>query len=62
MPAVQGVELGFDGKTLIHPKTIAAANQAFAPSADAVAWARKIIAATPMPSRRAKVWSWSMAS
>jgi len=41
----QGVELGFDGKTLIHPKTIAAANQAFAPSADAVAWARKIIAA-----------------
>ena len=41
----QGVELGFDGKTLIHPKTITAANQAFAPSADAVAWARKIIAA-----------------
>ncbi len=41
----QGVELGFDGKTLIHPKTIAAANQAFAPSADAVTWARKIIAA-----------------
>ena len=37
----QGVELGFDGKTLIHPKTIAAANQAFAPSADAVAWARR---------------------
>lgn len=28
----QGAELGFDGKTLIHPKTIAAANAAFAPS------------------------------
>lgn len=41
----QGVELGFDGKTLIHPKTIAAANAAFAPAADEIAWARKIIAA-----------------
>ena len=41
----QGRELGFDGKTLIHPKTIAVANQVFAPAADAVAWARKIIAA-----------------
>jgi citrate lyase subunit beta/citryl-CoA lyase len=41
----QGVELGFDGKTLIHPKTIAAANQAFAPSEAEVAWSRRIIAA-----------------
>jgi len=41
----QGRELGFDGKTLIHPKTIAAANQTFAPSRDEVAWARRIIAA-----------------
>ena len=41
----QGVEFGFDGKTLIHPKTVAAANRIFAPSADAVAWSRKIIAA-----------------
>jgi citrate lyase subunit beta / citryl-CoA lyase len=41
----QGRELGFDGKTLIHPKTIAAANEAFAPAADEVAWARRIIAA-----------------
>ncbi len=41
----QGRELGFDGKTLIHPKQIAAANEAFAPSAGEVAWARKIIAA-----------------
>lgn len=39
----QGVELGFDGKTLIHPKTIAAANQAFAPTDDEIAWSRKII-------------------
>jgi len=41
----QGRELGFDGKTLIHPKTIAVANQVFGPSADEVAWARRIIAA-----------------
>ena len=39
----QGRELGFDGKTLIHPKTIAACNTAFAPSADEVAHARRII-------------------
>jgi citrate lyase subunit beta / citryl-CoA lyase len=41
----QGRELGFDGKTLIHPKTIATANLVFAPSPDEVAWARRIIAA-----------------
>jgi len=39
----QGVELGFDGKTLIHPKTIAAANEAFAPSEAELAWSRKVI-------------------
>jgi citrate lyase subunit beta / citryl-CoA lyase len=41
----QGRALGFDGKTLIHPKQIAPANAAFAPSADEVAQAEKIIAA-----------------
>ena len=41
----QGRELGFDGKTLIHPKQLAAANDAFAPSEADVAWARRIIAA-----------------
>ncbi len=39
----QGKELGFDGKTLIHPKTIEKANEVFAPSADEVAWSRRII-------------------
>ncbi len=42
---VQGKELGFDGKSLIHPKTVAKANEVFAPSAEEVAWARKIIQA-----------------
>jgi citrate lyase subunit beta/citryl-CoA lyase len=41
----QGKELGFDGKTLIHPKTIAKANEVFAPSPEDVAWSRRIIAA-----------------
>jgi citrate lyase subunit beta/citryl-CoA lyase len=41
----QGLELGFDGKTLIHPKTIAMANAAFSPSETEVAWSQKIIAA-----------------
>jgi citrate lyase subunit beta/citryl-CoA lyase len=41
----QGKELGFDGKTLIHPKTIAAANEIFAPSPADVAWSRRIITA-----------------
>ncbi len=42
---VQGKELGFDGKTLIHPKTIAKANEVFAPSPAEVEQAHKIIAA-----------------
>ena len=41
----QAVELGFDGKTLIHPKQIGPANEAFGPSEAEVAWARRIIAA-----------------
>lgn len=42
---VQGRELGFDGKTLIHPKTIDACNAAYAPSLVEVAQAHKLIAA-----------------
>ncbi|MBQ0797185.1 MAG: CoA ester lyase [Zhongshania sp.] len=38
----QGVELGFDGKTLIHPKQIAVTNQLFSPSSDTLARAEKI--------------------
>jgi citrate lyase subunit beta/citryl-CoA lyase len=41
----QGAEMGFDGKTLIHPKTIAAANRAFAPAPADVEWSRRVIAA-----------------
>jgi citrate lyase subunit beta/citryl-CoA lyase len=50
----QGRELGFDGKTLIHPKQIEAANTAFAPSAEEVAWSRRIIAAYAAAARSGK--------
>ena len=41
----QGRALGFDGKTLIHPKTISAANAVFSPSAAELERARRVIAA-----------------
>jgi citrate lyase subunit beta/citryl-CoA lyase len=41
----QGRELGFDGKTLIHPGQVEGANEAFAPSEQAVEDARGILAA-----------------
>jgi citrate lyase subunit beta/citryl-CoA lyase len=41
----QGRELGFDGKTLIHPGQVEACNAAFAPSDDEIANAREIIEA-----------------
>jgi citrate lyase subunit beta/citryl-CoA lyase len=39
----QGRDLGFDGKSLIHPNQVAAANAAFAPDAKEIAAARDII-------------------
>lgn len=41
----QGRQMGFDGKTLIHPGQVAGANEAFAPSPEAVEDARGILAA-----------------
>lgn len=41
----QAAELGFDGKSLIHPAQIETANRAFAPSAERIAWARQVIEA-----------------
>lgn len=41
----QGRELGFDGKTLVHPKQIEAANRIFAPSAKEIEMARRVIEA-----------------
>jgi len=41
----QGRDLGFDGKCLLHPKTIEPANAIYAPSEEELDWARRIIAA-----------------
>ncbi len=41
----QGAELGFDGKTLIHPSQVGPANEAFTPSPDSIEMARRIVAA-----------------
>ena len=50
----QGRDCGFDGKTLIHPGQIAAANDIFAPSAQEVENARAILAAFDRPENRPK--------
>ena len=50
----QGAELGFDGKTLIHPSQIEPCNKAFSPSADDVALARKTLAAFDLPENKGK--------
>jgi citrate lyase subunit beta / citryl-CoA lyase len=50
----QARDMGFDGKTLIHPSQIASCNAAFSPSEDEVAQARRIIAAFERPENRDK--------
>jgi citrate lyase subunit beta/citryl-CoA lyase len=50
----QGRDLGFDGKTLIHPSQVAPANRAFAPDAGEVERARAIIAAFEKPENAGK--------
>jgi citrate lyase subunit beta/citryl-CoA lyase len=54
MECMQGVEFGFDGKTLIHPNQIAPCNKAFSPTAEEVAQARKMIAAFELPENKGK--------
>lgn len=51
---LQGLEFGFDGKSLIHPGQIDAANRVFAPDPAEVAWARQIVAAFELPENAAK--------
>ncbi len=50
----QGSALGFDGKSLIHPRQIEPANEAFSPSQEAVAWARTIVEAFAQPENSGK--------
>lgn len=45
----QGAELGFDGKSLIHPSHLEICNRAFAPTPEELAWARAVVAAFAAP-------------
>src|SRR5216684_2043377 len=47
-------DMGFDGKTLIHPSQIGSCNAAFSPSAEEVAQAKRIIAAFDLPENEHK--------
>jgi citrate lyase subunit beta / citryl-CoA lyase len=50
----QGLEFGFDGKTLIHPSQIEACNAVFAPTPEEVARARAVIEAFALPENAGK--------
>jgi citrate lyase subunit beta/citryl-CoA lyase len=50
----QARDMGFDGKTLIHPSQVEPCNDVFSPSADEVAQARKIITAFDLPENKDK--------
>jgi len=50
----QGRDMGFDGKTLIHPNQIEPCNKVFSPSSEEVAWARAMIEAFDLPENKAK--------
>jgi citrate lyase subunit beta/citryl-CoA lyase len=50
----QARDMGFDGKTLIHPSQIGPCNAAFSPTAEEIAEARKLIAAFELPQNKNK--------
>jgi citrate lyase subunit beta/citryl-CoA lyase len=52
--AVQGAELGFDGKTLIHPRQIEACNRIFGPTEEQLAWARSVVEAFAAPEAQGR--------
>lgn len=51
---IQARDMGFDGKTLIHPNQIEPCNAVFSPGADEVTHARKLIAAFDLPENKDK--------
>jgi citrate lyase subunit beta/citryl-CoA lyase len=48
----QGVDFGFDGKTLIHPSQLEPCNRIFAPSGEEIDWAQAIVGAYALPENR----------
>src|SRR5262249_34338751 len=51
---VEARDMGFDGKTLIHPNQIDACNKAFTPSVEEVAQAKAIVAAFDAPENKGR--------
>jgi citrate lyase subunit beta/citryl-CoA lyase len=45
LECAQGAEMGFDGKTIIHPSQVEPCNSAFSPSADEIEYSRRVIEA-----------------
>jgi citrate lyase subunit beta/citryl-CoA lyase len=52
--AAQARDLGFDGKTIIHPTHIAPCNEAFSPGVDEIETARKVVTAFEQPENKGK--------
>jgi citrate lyase subunit beta/citryl-CoA lyase len=50
----QGRDMGFDGKTLIHPSQVLPCNTIFSPDPETVAFARKTIEAFELPENKGK--------
>jgi citrate lyase subunit beta/citryl-CoA lyase len=50
----EAANMGFDGKTLIHPAQIDAPNRAFAPTPETIDAARKLVAAFALPENAGK--------
>jgi citrate lyase subunit beta/citryl-CoA lyase len=50
----QGLDFGFDGKSLIHPNQIEISNRVFTPPAIEVAWARAVISAFAEPENQGR--------
>ncbi|HEX5495296.1 MAG TPA: HpcH/HpaI aldolase/citrate lyase family protein, partial [Mycobacteriales bacterium] len=45
-------DLGFSGKSVLHPRQVPVVNEVFAPAADEVAAARRVVAAAAEAGRR----------
>src|SRR5512138_3026603 len=52
--AEQGARLGFSGKQIIHPNQVAAAQEAFTPSAEAIEYAQRVVSAFEASQRERK--------
>lgn len=51
---LQGLVLGFDGKTIIHPRQVDPCNAVYSPAPEDVTWSERIIAAFDSPEHAGK--------